>query len=381
MRVLVCPDSFKGTLSAPQAAEIIARAAEGSAEDVEAIALPLTDGGDGALEALAKAGEGLELLEASVAGPLGEPVAARWAKDSSGRAFIEMAEASGLAKLTGAPNPRAASTSGTGELILAALDADCREISIALGGSATNDGGMGFASALGARFLDAEGEELRPSGAALSRVAEADLSGLDPRLAECTITILSDVDNPLLGPDGATFTFGAQKGATPEVLEELEAGMAIYAQAMAAATGRDVACSPGAGAAGGLGFACLALFDCTLTRGIDGVLDLLDFEDYLATADLVVTGEGHADAQTLHGKVVAGVLERCNVAKVPCVAIVGAMDEGASVLLDLGLSALVPCVIEPGADAALAHAARNLRLAAERTFSLISLGRALVLDR
>ncbi len=381
MRVLVCPDSFKGTLSASRAAEIIAHAAERSAEDIEAIRLPLTDGGDGALEALAADGAGLEILEAEVTGPLGGRVLARWAKGEAGIAFIEMAEASGLSKLEGAANPLAASTYGTGELLLAALDADCREISIALGGSATNDGGMGFAAALGARFLDAGGEVLEPSGAALARVAEVDLSRLDPRLQECEITILADVDNPLLGPEGATFTFGAQKGATPEVLEALEAGMATYARAMAEATGRAVADAPGAGAAGGLGFACLSLADCTPTRGIDGVLDLLDFDGTLATVDLVVTGEGHADAQTLHGKVVAGVLERCQAAKVPCVAIVGAMDEDATALLDAGLAAIVPCVIEPGADAALANAARNLRLAAARTFSLIALGRALVLDK
>ncbi len=376
MRVLVCPDSFKGTLSAARATEIIARAAEASSPSVEAVQLPLSDGGDGALEAVSAAG-GLEILEAKVRGPLGAPVGARWAKGAPDVAFIEMAEASGLAKLEGAPNPLIASTYGTGELLQSALDADCREITIALGGSATNDGGMGFAAALGARFLDARGEELDPSGAALARVAEVDLSGLDPRLEECELTILADVDNPLLGPEGATYVFGPQKGATPRDLDALEEGMGAYSRAMAAATGRDVADAPGAGAAGGLGFACLSLADATLARGIDGVLDLLGFDGYLSTVDLVVTGEGHADAQTLHGKVVAGVLERCQAADVPCVALVGAMDEDATALLDAGLASLVPCVIEPGADAALAHAARNLRLAVKRTFSLIELGKSL----
>ncbi len=377
MRILACPDSFKGTLSAPEAAEVMRASCESSLLDAECVALPLSDGGEGALECLAATGE-CQILEEEVTGPDGMRTNARWALTADRRGFIELAEASGLALMDGWLDPMGATSRGTGELLLAALDADCRDITLAIGGSATNDGGMGMLSALGVRFLGASGEPLEGSGADLSRVRSVDADGLDPRIRECRIRVLCDVDNPLLGPEGATRVFGPQKGAEGVALAELEAGMLIYARLCAEALGEDFSAVPGAGAAGGVGFASLAFLGAELTGGIEGILDLVGFDGLLETVDLVVTGEGHADAQTLHGKAIAGVARRCAEAGVPCVAIVGAMDASATALLDAGVTALVPTVIDAdGVEGALSRARENLALACDRAFALIALGQHL----
>ncbi len=261
--------------------------------------------------------------------------------------------------------------------MLHALRDGATEVTLAIGGSATNDGGMGAMRALGVRFLDAAGGELRGTGADLGRVASIDLSGLDPLVSHAHFRLLCDVDNPLLGPCGATRVFAPQKGASPQQVEALEQGMASYARVLERTLGR-AADQPGDGAAGGLGAAVRLFLGATSVPGIDWVLDVVGLDQALHGADLCITGEGHADEQSLHGKVVSGVVARCKRAGVPCVAIVGGMDPGALGLANLGVDALVPTVIDCGdITDALSHAERNYRLAAARVFSLLKLGRGL----
>ena len=291
-----------------------------------------------------------------------------------GRAVIEMAAASGLPLLApGEKNPLLTTTYGTGELIRSALDAGARDVTLAIGGSATNDGGMGCMRALGARLLDASGTELAGCGADLARVAAIDVSGLDPRVRETSFHLMCDVDNPLVGPEGASAVYGPQKGATPEMVAELDAGMANYARVLAATFGCDLADVPGAGAAGGLGAGAMAFLGARAQSGIARVLELTDFRALLEGADLCVTGEGHADAQTARGKVVAGVAAACAAVGVPCVAVVGGMSAGAERLP--GVAAVVPTAIDAmPLEEALSRAEELYALAADRLFSLLALG-------
>ena len=368
MRIVIASDSFKGSMSSARVAEIVAAEAQRAWPGCECACVPMADGGEGTVAAVVAAVGG-ELRVTCVAGPLGVPVDAVWGLLPSGEAIIEMAAASGLPLL--APderNPLLTSTFGTGELVRAALGAGARGITLAIGGSATNDGGMGCLMALGARVLDADGHGLAGIGADLGRVATLDFSELDPRFARVPLTVMCDVDNPLTGPDGATYTYGPQKGATPEVLEQLEVGMRSYAKVLErAVSGLDTA-APGMGAAGGLG-AAMAALGATLVSGVERVLDLVGFDGLLDGADLCVTGEGHADAQSAHGKVISGVARRCQRAGVPCLAFVGGADEDADALLDCGVTELVP-ITPAGASLkdALALAETNLSHAAANHF-------------
>lgn len=370
-RFLFACDSFKGTLSSARTAELLAEVAERHFPGCGWAAVPMADGGEGTVDAVVAATGG-EVVTARVDGPLGDPVQAAYGMLPDGGAVIEMAAASGLPLVAGREDVLAASTLGTGQLVSDALDRGARGVALAIGGSATNDGGSGFLVALGARLRDARGEGLAPCAANLGRVAAVDLSGLDPRLAAAGLTVMCDVDNPLLGEQGATRVFGPQKGANPEVVERVEAGMAVYARALSEACGRDVAPVPGAGAAGGLGAACLAV-GAALRPGIDTVLDLVGFDGLLRGADLVVTGEGRLDAQTAHGKVVSGVAAASRRAGVPCVAVAGSVDEGYRPGDIPGLVAAVSCVtrLEP-LERVLAQADGNFASAAERLFSLLA---------
>ena len=371
-RFLFACDSFKGTLSSARTAELLAEAAERHFPGCGWAAVPMADGGEGTVDAVVAATGG-EKVTARLDGPLGDPVQAAYGMLPDGGAVIEMAAASGLPLVAGREDVLAASTLGTGQLVAHALDRGARGVALAIGGSATNDGGSGFLVALGARLLDARGEEVVPCAADLGRVAAVDLSGLDRRLASAGLTVMCGVDNPLLGEQGATRVFGPQKGATPEVVERVEEGMAVYARALSKACGRDVASVPGAGAAGGLGAACLAV-GATLRPGIDTVLDLVGFEGLLNGTDLVVTGEGRLDAQTAHGKVVSGVTAASRRAGVPCVAVAGSVDEGYRPGDIPGLAAAVSCVtrLEP-LERVLAHAEENFAAAADRLFSLLAI--------
>jgi len=308
VKVVVAPDSYKGSLSAVAVAEAIERGVRTVFPAAEVVKVPIADGGEGTVDALVVATSG-RTMETTVHGPLGESVAARWGVLGGGTtAVIEMAAASGLPLVPpGKRDPRVTSTRGTGELLRAALDAGLRHLVIGIGGSATNDGGAGLARALGARFLDAAGRELPDGGAALARLARIELEGLDPRLGEATILVACDVDNPLTGPRGASAVYGPQKGATPSRVRELDAALARYGDIARAATGRDVAALPGAGAAGGLGAGLLYFTPAQLRPGVEIVLEITGFDARVRHADLVITGEGRTDFQTAMGKAPVGV--------------------------------------------------------------------------
>ena len=371
-RFVFASDSLKGTLSSADAARLLGGAAERHFPGCSWVAVPMADGGEGTVDALLAACGG-EKIRAVVEDPLSRPVEASYAMLPGGRAVIEMAAASGLTLLApGEHDPRLTSTYCTGQLVLDALERGARDVTVALGGSATNDGGMGLVRALGARPLDAEGIELAGTGADLGRVARVDPSGLSPLVAGASFHTMCDVDNPLVGPEGASLVFGPQKGASPEIARELDDGMRNWAHVLEETFDRSFNV-PGAGAAGGLGAACLAFLGAEPVSGIARVLDLVGFDALLSEADLCVTGEGHADAQTAHGKVVSGVAAACARAGVPCVAVVGGMSAGAAAMP--GVAAMLPAAIDAmPLEETLARAEELYALAAERLFSLLELG-------
>ena len=363
MKIVICPDSFKESLPADAAAQAIAEGVRELWPDAECVCLPLADGGEGTLDALVSATGG-QLLRHTVRGPLGAPVDARFAVLGDGEtALIEMAEAAGLMRIPRSErDPLRASTYGVGELIAAALAQGARRILLGLGGSATQDGGAGMLQALGARLLDADGQPLPPGGAALRQLAQLHLDGLDPRLARVTVEVACDVDNPLCGPRGSSAVFAPQKGADAEGVALLDAALAHWGAHLAQATGRPVAELPGAGAAGGMGAAALAVFAARLRPGIDWVMDALDFNAALHGADWVISGEGRADGQSAGGKVVSGVARRAQAAGVPLLVLAGSLGDGYQALYPLGVHAILPIVPGPVSLAqALDHAADNLR--------------------
>ena len=346
-RVLVAPDSFKGSLSAVQAAEAMERGVLAAWPDARVVKVPIADGGEGTVDALVTATQG-RFESRTVRGPLGRPVEARWGVLGDGRtAVIEMAAASGITLVPeGRRDPRVASTFGTGQLIRSALDEGFRRIVVGIGGSATNDGGSGMAKALGVRFVDGRGETLPEGGAALSRLVSIELSGIDPRLVETEILVACDVDNPLTGPRGASAIFGPQKGATPAVVAELDAALERYARVASAVTGRDVAGRPGAGAAGGLGAGLLFFTPARLVPGIDLVLDSTRFDDQVRGATLVIVGEGRTDHQTAMGKAPVGVARVAARHGVPVLLVSGSLGPGAEEVLAQGIGRMVQAAPE-----------------------------------
>lgn len=309
-----------------------------------------------------------------VTGPLGDRVEAAYGRLADGACVIELAAASGITLVDRAElDPLRASSVGFGQLIHHALEHGARTVYLALGGSATNDGGMGALRALGVRFYDADGCELEGNGRDLGRVASLDVSHMMPEVAEVQFTVMCDVTNPLIGRKGATAVFGPQKGGTVETLAELERGMIGYAQAIKRELGVDVANMPGAGAAGGMGAAAAAFLGARLVSGIDCLMDLAHFDELLDGADACISGEGRADAQSLDGKVLSGVARRCTVHDVPLIAIVGSLGEGAEELLNQGVASLVACVdAATPLSEALAHAEENYISAAARVFGEIA---------
>ena len=340
-RILVAPNAMKGSLSAAQAAEAMAAGARRAAAGAEIVTCPVADGGDGLVEVLRTALAG-DMIECGVSGPLGIPLCAAylWSRER-GVAVIEMAQASGLARLpAGAGNPLATTTFGTGELICDALKRGAGHLVLGLGGSATNDCGLGAAAALGLRFTDKAGRSLLPVGGSLGQVAAIDRTGLNPGLKGVRLEVMCDVANPLLGPRGATRVFGPQKGATAEQVESLEAGMAHMAEVILRETGRDVGSMPGGGAAGGLAAGLAGFFGAVLRPGTDVVLDLLGFDRLIEGTSLVLTAEGSLDEQTLAGKAPAGVARRSVSRGVPCFAIAGRVTGSRAALHAAGFSAL-----------------------------------------
>ncbi|UKA53983.1 glycerate kinase [Arthrobacter sp. FW305-BF8] len=340
MRIVIAPDKFKGSLSAPDVARHLETGLRSATADrpgtlgqegtLEVLRIPVADGGEGTLDAAV--GSGFIRRSAVVSGPTGQPLTAEFAVRGR-EAVIEMAAASGLAVLPnydggrpGSATARTASSVGTGELIRAALDAGCRHIILGVGGSANTDGGAGVLQGLGARMLDANGNELPVGGAALAHLASIDFSGFDTRLEESRFILASDVDNPLLGPEGAAAIFGPQKGATAADVGELDAALANFVQVLAAEIGPravKAANAPGAGAAGGVGYAAIAALAASRRPGIDVVLEFTRLAERLAGADLVITGEGSLDEQSLLGKTPMGVARAAAEAGVPVLAVCG----------------------------------------------------------
>ncbi len=366
-RVLIAADKFKGSLTAVRVAEHLTAGLRAAAPGVRVAAVPVADGGDGTVEAAVAAG--FERRAARVTGPLGTSVDASYALRGTS-AVVEMAEASGLRHLpAGTFAPLTATTYGTGELLRAALDAGARDIVLGVGGSATTDGGAGMLTALGARLRDARGRPVGPGGGALRDLATADLSGLDARLAATAVTLASDVDNPLTGPQGAAAVYGPQKGASAADVAALEAALTRYAQVLEDAVGPRAAAhvhAPGAGAAGGVGYGALVGLGADFRPGIEVLLDVLGFAAELARADLVITGEGSLDAQTLRGKAPAGVAAAARERGVPVVAVCGRLALDADALREAGLSrAYALTALEPDPARCMAEAGPLLeRLAA-----------------
>lgn len=339
MKIVIAPDSFKESLSAPDVAAAIARGWQQVFPEAECLLRPMADGGEGTVDALLAAVGG-ERRELQVRGPMGEPVTAHWGWLGQGTAVIEMAAASGLHWVPREQrDARRASSFGTGELISEALEAGATRILLGLGGSATNDGGMGLLQALGVRFLDEQGRELAPGGAALAGLDQIDLSGLDARLLQVQVEVAADVDNPLCGPRGASAVFGPQKGASPEQVAELDSALERYARVVAATLGEDHAQFPGVGAAGGLGFAARAFLKASFRPGIELVAELSGLAEAVRGADLVITGEGRMDAQTLHGKTPVGVARVARAAGAPVIALAGSLGENYQALYDAGIEA------------------------------------------
>ncbi|PZP23681.1 glycerate kinase [Pseudomonas kuykendallii] len=362
MKIVIAPDSFKESLSADAVAAAIARGWLQVYADAEIVTKPMADGGEGTVDALLAATGG-ERRESPVRGPLGEAVNAHWGWLQDDTAVIEMASASGLHLLTPAQrDARITSSFGTGELIRAALDAGARRIILGLGGSATNDGGSGLLRALGVRFLDAEGRELEEGGAALARLDRLDVDGLDARLAQVSVEVAADVDNPLCGPRGASAVFGPQKGATAQQVQELDAALRRFGEVAARALGEDHAEYPGVGAAGGLGFAARAFLAARFRPGVEVVAELSGLAEAMQGADLVITGEGRLDAQSLHGKTPMGVARIAKAAGVPVVAIAGSLGDGYQKLYEVGIDAAFSLVPGPmPLEQAMGEAAVQLR--------------------
>ncbi|HHT0126522.1 TPA: glycerate 3-kinase [Raoultella planticola] len=379
MKIIIAPDSFKESVSASRCAQAIKAGFISIFPQAECICLPIADGGEGTVEAMVEATEG-KMVMLPVMGPMGDFVGAFYGLSGDGQtAFIEMAAASGLMLVPpGERNPLLATSYGTGELIRHALDTGVRHIILGIGGSATVDGGMGMAQALGARFVDERGESVGLGGGALERLVNVDLRDLDPRLRECRIDVACDVDNPLLGERGAAAVFGPQKGACAGMVAALDRGLENYAQVLLAATGQDVTAMVGGGAAGGMGAAARVFLNATLKSGIDIVLEAVHLEEALRDADLVITGEGRMDSQTVGGKAPVGVARLAKKHCIPVIAIAGVLGDGVEAVHQHGIDAVFSILpaLAPLAEV-LDRGEQNLYACARNIACAIKLGQTL----
>ncbi|MYN19061.1 glycerate kinase [Rugamonas sp. FT107W] len=376
MKIVIAPDSFKESLTAMAVANEIEAGFREFFPDAQYVKLPVADGGEGTVQAMIDASGGRRVgLKAS--GPLGEPVDAFYGLMGDGAtAVIEMAAASGLELVPAARrDPLRTSSHGTGELIRDALDAGARRFVLGVGGSATNDGGAGMVQALGGRLLDEAGNELPPGGGALDRLRHIDLSGLDARIKDSVFDIACDVSNPLVGPQGASHIFGPQKGATPAMVEQLDANLRHYADVIAHELGHQVADVPGAGAGGGIGAAMLVFLGGRLRPGSEIVTAAVGLDAAVADANLVITGEGRIDSQSIHGKTPIGVARVAQRHGKPVIAIAGSLAPGAAIVHQHGIQAVFGAVSRPcTVEQALAEAAQNVRSAARNIAAVLSLG-------
>ncbi|WP_445613294.1 glycerate kinase [Geobacillus sp. YF-1] len=378
MKIVIAPDSFKESLSALEVAEAVERGFRAVFPEADYVKVPMADGGEGTVQSLVDATNG-RLINVEVTGPLGDPVPAFFGLLGDGKtAVIEMAAASGLHLVPRhRRNPLLTTTRGTGELLRAALDAGATRLVIGIGGSATNDGGAGMVQALGGRLLDRDGRDIGPGGGALADLYAIDLSGLDPRLEHVCIEVACDVENPLTGPNGASVIFGPQKGATPDMVAVLDRNLAHYADVVERELGRRVGDIPGAGAAGGLGAGLLAFLKARLRRGVDIVIEAVQLAERVKDADLVITGEGRIDGQTVFGKTPIGVAKTAKRFGVPVIGIAGSLGEDSHVVLDHGIDALFTIV--PGVvplDKALEQAEQYVVQTARHIAAVYRLGQS-----
>ena len=367
MRIVIAPDSFKECLTAAEAAAALAVGVHRAVPDAETVCVPMADGGEGTVDALVAATQG-RVVELTATGPMGTPVSTRYGLlGDASAAVIEMAAVSGLPLVRPEDrDPRIATTRGTGELMRDALERGVDRIIIGIGGSATNDGGAGMAQALGVSLRDARGRELGPGGIALAGLASIDLSQRHSRLDACEILVACDVDNPLCGPTGATRTYGPQKGAAPEMLEELDGALRHFGQIIEEQLGISVLDTPGAGAAGGLGAGLMAFAGGVLRPGVEIVSEACALDSRIAGADLVLTGEGRLDNQTPFGKTPAGVAAVAQKRGIPVVALAGSLGRGYEAVYDRGIDAVFSIMPGPVSLAeAMERAPELLAAAAE----------------
>ncbi len=379
MKCIIAADSFKGSNTAERVCLAVKEGMGVIYPDAEYLIVPIADGGEGTIEAVRKVTDG-KLRTVMVTGPLGEKCEASFGVLPGGRAVIEMAEASGLPLVPDDKrDPLKATTYGTGELISAALDAGCREMLIGIGGSATNDCGVGMAQALGVSFLDGEGKEIGFGGGELNRISKIDISKLDRRLREVKITVACDVTNPLCGPKGASSVYGPQKGATQEMVEVLDEALAHCARLIERDLAVSIAEIPGSGAAGGLGGGLVGFLGAELQPGIDAVLSIVKFDELIKDADLVITGEGKLDHQTIYGKVPAGVAQWTKRTRnIPVIAIVGDIGEDFEAVYDIGIDAVISTVNKAmPLSEAMAHSRELLVETGERVARLLRIGASL----
>lgn len=375
-KILLVPDSFKGTLSSRQVCQVMAGQLRRFFPQAQVKSIPVADGGEGSVEAFLAAAGG-ERRTRTVTGPFGEPVEAFYGILGDGRtAVIEMAACAGLPLAEGRLNPERATTYGVGELLLAAKEAGCSKAILGLGGSCTNDGGVGAAAALGAKFTRADGAAFVPTGGTLGEIAALDVSPVAQALQGMELTAMCDIDNPLYGEAGAAAVFAPQKGADAAMVARLDAGLRHLGQVSARCLGRDFSHLPGTGAAGGLGFGMAAFCGAQLRMGIDAVLDAVGFDSLLPGTDMVFTGEGKIDSQSARGKVVSGVAARCRKAGVPVVAVVGQIGQGFEEMYQQGLTAVfsINRAAQPFAESRF-HAGENLALTMENIARLLAAGR------
>ncbi len=376
MKILIAPDSFKGSNSSLKVAQAIEEGVYRVFPEAEIEIVPIGDGGEGTVEALVEANEG-EIVRVQVSGPLGDPVDAFYGITDEGTAVIEMAAASGLDLVPEEKRDvRRASTYGTGELIKHALDVQgAEEIILAIGGSATNDGGTGMAAALGYRFFDAEGNELPQGGAGLANLARIDDSNVDPRVKAARFRVACDVNNPLYGERGASAVYGPQKGATAQDVKDLDAALRQLAAVVEKQFDLKVDETPGAGAAGGLGFGLMVFCGASLEKGIDIVLDAVDFDERLEHKDMVITGEGKIDGQTAYGKVPIGISYRAKQKGVPVLVIAGDIGDGIEAVYDKGIDAVMSTVNRAmSLKEAMGNSHELLIDGAERAMRMVRLG-------
>jgi len=378
MKIVIAPDSFKGNLTAREVADAIEVGIRRVMPDVEIVKVPMADGGEGTVQALVDATSG-EIITAEVTDPLGNRINAVFGilgNREPKTAVIEMASASGLPLVPlDKRNPMITTTYGTGELILKALDIGCKRLIIGIGGSATVDGGAGVAQALGIRLIDKDGNDIPRGGGGLKYLDRIDISGIDQRLKETEIIVACDVDNPLVGPRGASAVFGPQKGATPEMVEQLDMFLDRYADIIKRDLAVDVKYAPGAGAAGGLGAGLMAFFKAQLKSGIDIVISASGLENSLKDADLVITGEGKIDRQTIYGKTPIGVAKSAKKYGLPVIAFAGNINTDSNVVYENGIDGLMSIISHPMTlETAMERSKELLADASERAFRLVKLG-------